>query len=308
MMGVKPGMTGVKPDGMMQVEIDSHSGFCGGVIRAIDKAEEILGAEGRLFSLGAIVHNEAELARLQDRGLVTLGKDDLGTAAGQTLLIRAHGEPPQVYGRLKELGIRVIDCTCPVVLGLQQKIREACARVAPSGGQVVLFGKIGHPEVLGLVGQVPGGGVTVIENAEQLEARLSDGSIRPGHDIELFSQTTMSPEGYAAVRERLQAAMQGAALTVHDTICRQVASRHRELAEFARSHDAVVFVSGRESSNGKVLCELCRRANPRTWHIGSADELEAGWFRPQDRVGVCGATSTPKWLLEDVAAAIKNLQ
>jgi len=292
----------------MQVEIDPHSGFCGGVIRAIGTAEEILDAEGRLFSLGAIVHNEEELARLEGRGLVTIRKDELARAAGQTLLIRAHGEPPQVYAQLKELGIKVIDCTCPVVLGLQKMIRNTYARVAPAGGQVVLFGKIGHPEVLGLVGQMPEGGVTVVENMEQLEARLTDGSIHPGRDIELFSQTTMSPEGYATVRERLQGAMRGASLTVHDTICRQVASRHRELSDFARAHDAVVFVSGRESSNGKVLCELCRRANPRTWHIGSADELRADWFCPGDRVGVCGATSTPKWLLEEVTAAIKNLQ
>ena len=296
----------------MQVEIDSHSGFCGGVIRAIGEAEAQLDAAGRLFSLGAIVHNEEELSRLEARGLVTLDKEDLremdASATGQPLLIRAHGEPPQVYVRLRELGFRVIDCTCPVVLGLQKKIREAYARVAPSGGQIVLFGKIGHPEVLGLVGQVAEGGVTVVENVEQLEARLSDGSIRPGRAIELFSQTTMSPEGYSAVRERLQAAMQGSLLTVHDTICRQVASRHQELTAFAGTHDAVVFVSGRESSNGKVLCELCRRANPRTWHIGSAAELCADWFRPGDRVGVCGATSTPKWLLDEVAAAIKNLQ
>ena len=297
----------------MQVEIDPHSGFCGGVIRAIGTAEAFLDAgTGRLYSLGAIVHNEEELSRLGGRGLRAVGKDALGTpegpAAGETVLIRAHGEPPQVYARLQALGLRVIDCTCPVVLGLQQKIREAFARVAPAGGQVVLFGKIGHPEVLGLVGQVEPGGVIVVENVEQLQVRLADGSIRADHAIELFSQTTMSPEGYAAVRERLQAAMQGAPLTVHDTICRQVASRHQELAAFAREHDAVVFVSGRDSSNGKVLCELCRRANPRTHHIGSAAELKPEWFRPEDRVGVCGATSTPKWLLEEVAGAIKNLQ
>ncbi|MBQ9659836.1 MAG: 4-hydroxy-3-methylbut-2-enyl diphosphate reductase [Bacteroidales bacterium] len=297
----------------MQVEIDPHSGFCGGVIRAIGTAEKFLDAgAGRLYSLGAIVHNEEELARLASRGLVTIEKEDLRTmphpAPGQTLLIRAHGEPPQVYGRIREMGFEVIDCTCPVVLGLQKKIREAYARMTVASGQVVLFGKIGHPEVLGLVGQVPEGGVVVVETPVQLQERIADGSIRIGRDIELFSQTTMSPEGYARVREILREAMRdGASLEVHDTICQQVASRHRELSDFARTHDAVVFVSGRESSNGKVLCALCRRANPRTFHIGAVSQLERGWFRPDDRVGVCGATSTPKWLLEEVAAAIKNL-
>ncbi|MCR4824537.1 MAG: 4-hydroxy-3-methylbut-2-enyl diphosphate reductase [Bacteroidales bacterium] len=296
----------------MQVEIDAHSGFCGGVIRAIGTAEKFLDSgAGRLYSLGAIVHNEEELARLESRGLVTLGKSDLdkpaGPVGGETLLIRAHGEPPRVYARLREAGVKVIDCTCPVVLALQKKIREAYSRVAPAGGQVVLFGKIGHPEVLGLVGQVEEGGVIVVENVDQLQACLADGSIRRDHDIELFSQTTKSPEGYAAVRKCLQGAMRGATLTVHDTICQQVASRHRELQEFARSHDVIVFVSGRESSNGRVLCELCRRVNPRTWHIGSVAGLQPGWFRKEDRVGVCGATSTPKWLLEEVAGAIKNL-
>jgi len=297
---------------MIQVEIDPHSGFCGGVIRAIGTAEQSLAAGGRLYSLGAIVHNEEELARLEARGLLTIDRADLRTmddsVAGESLLIRAHGEPPQVYDRVRELGLRLIDCTCPVVLGLQKKIREAHARLVATGGQIVIFGKIGHPEVLGLVGQVEGG-VTVVENLDQLQEKIASGVIRPDHDIELFSQTTMSPEGYGQVRDALQERMSpDARLSVHDTICRQVASRHRELAEFARAHDVVVFVSGRESSNGKVLCELCRRANIRTYHIGSVDALRPEWFAPNDRVGVCGATSTPKWLLDKVAAAIKNLQ
>lgn len=298
----------------MQVEIDPHSGFCRGVIRAIGTAEKFLAAGAdRLYSLGAIVHNEEELARLASRGLVILDKQDLqemrDPAPGETLLIRAHGEPPQVYARIRELGFSVIDCTCPVVLALQKKIREAHSRLAASGGQVVLFGKIGHPEVLGLVGQVPDGGVVVVETPGQLQERIADGSIRTDRDLELFSQTTMTPEGYVCVRETLAAAMRpGASLAVHDTVCGQVASRYRELADFARAHDAVVFVSGRDSSNGKVLCELCRRANIRTWHIGSAAQLQREWFRPDDRVGVCGATSTPKWLLEEVADAVRNLQ
>lgn len=297
---------------MIQVEIDPHSGFCGGVIRAISTAEQTLAEGGRLYSLGAIVHNEEELARLEARGLVTIERSDLlqmdGSVSGESLLIRAHGEPPQVYDRVRGLGLRLIDCTCPVVLGLQKEIREAHGRMAASGGQIVIFGKIGHPEVLGLVGQVDGG-VTVVETPAQLREKIASGDIRPDRDIELFSQTTMSPEGYGKVRDVLQGEMgAGARLAVHDTICRQVASRHRELSEFARAHDVVVFVSGRESSNGKVLCEHCRRANIRTYHIGSAAALRREWFGPDDRVGVCGATSTPKWLLEEVAAAIKNLQ
>jgi len=295
----------------MQVEIDKNSGFCGGVIRAIGTAERHLDATGRLFSLGAIVHNEEELGRLEARGLVTLNTEDLEqmqeAVSGETLMIRAHGEPPQIYERARELGFELVDCTCPVVLGLQKKIREAHARLSGKGGQIVLFGKIGHPEVLGLVGQVDGG-VLVVETLEQLQAKLSDGSLRTDRDIELFSQTTMSPDGYAEIRELLAGAMDGAALEVHDTICRQVASRRQELSDFARLHDAVVFVSGKDSSNGKVLCERCRNANIRTWHIGSAAELRREWFRPEDRVGVCGATSTPGWLLEEVAQAVKNLQ
>ena len=200
----------------------------------------------------------------------------------------------------------MIDCTCPVVLALQKEIREAHRRMAPVEGRIVLFGKIGHPEVLGLVGQVEGG-VTVVENVDQLRDRIADGTLRTYRDIELFSQTTMSPSGYLQIQQFLSSRMAGATLTVHASICKQVASRHRELSEFARAHDVVVFVSGRDSSNGKVLCELCRGANIRTWHIGSAAQLRPEWFGPDDRVGVCGATSTPKWLLEEVAAAIKNL-
>ena len=294
----------------MQVEIDRNSGFCGGVIRAIGTAERILAGGGHLFSLGAIVHNEGELARLQDLGLVTIDTDDLvqmqGPVAGETLLIRAHGEPPQVYAKARELGFELVDCTCPVVLGLQQKIRQAHERLREKGGQIVIFGKIGHPEVLGLVGQVDGG-VVVVETLEQLQAKIADGSLHTDRDIELFSQTTMSPDGYAKVRDLLAEAMDGAGLEVHDTICCQVASRRQELSDFARLHDAVVFVSGKESSNGKVLCACCRNANIRTWHVGSAAELRREWFRPDDRVGVCGATSTPLWLLEEVAGAIKNL-
>ena len=307
----------------MVVEIDSNSGFCGGVIRAIGGAEKFLAERGILYSLGAIVHNEAELARLQSRGLVTINslsaapesfpaspkKGSAGKApgaAGKTLLIRAHGEPPSTYEIAKERGFEVIDFTCPVVLKIQKSIREAYERHAPDG-QIVIFGKIGHAEVLGLVGQVDGRAV-VVENVPQLEAAIASGEIDLARHIDIFSQTTKSPVEYEQICACLSSRVARLdLLEMHNTICKQVASRHKELAEFARNHDVVVFVSGRESSNGRVLSELCKSENPRTWCIGDASELRQDWFLPDDKVGVCGATSTPKWLLEDVATHIKNL-
>ena len=307
----------------MTVEIDGNSGFCGGVIRAIEGAEKLLAENDCLYSLGAIVHNEAELARLHAKGLVTLTslgaapasfpsspkKGSAGKApvsAQKTLLIRAHGEPPQTYAQARERGFNVVDFTCPVVLNIQKSIREAAKRNAPEG-QIVIFGKIGHAEVLGLVGQVDGQSV-VIENSAQLAEALSNGRIDPSRHIDIFSQTTKSPVEYEQICRILGQNMSSPdLLSVHNTICRQVASRHRELAEFARSHDAVVFVSGRESSNGKVLSELCKRENARTFCIVDASGLDSEWFRPEDNIGVCGATSTPKWLLEEVASKIKNL-
>ncbi|MCR5519970.1 MAG: 4-hydroxy-3-methylbut-2-enyl diphosphate reductase [Bacteroidales bacterium] len=299
----------------MTVEIDRNSGFCGGVIRAIDGAEKFLAEGGPLYSLGAIVHNESELARLRAKGLVTVSLDDIsspspeslsGDASRRTLLIRAHGEPPETYRIAKERGWKVVDFTCPVVLKIQKSIREARERNAPDG-QIVIFGKIGHAEVLGLVGQV-GGDATVVENLAQLKEAIASGTIDLGRHVDIFSQTTKSPVEYEEICSYLSSRIADKALlSIHNTICRQVASRHKELAEFARSHDVVVFVSGKESSNGRVLSELCRSVNPRTYKVGSASELDSSWFRPEDNVGVCGATSTPKWLLEEVAVQIKNL-
>lgn len=300
------------------VEIDPDSGFCGGVIRAVDRAEEYLsGAEhSRLYSLGSIVHNEAELSRLRAAGLVTIGLSDLPSLhKGDSLLIRAHGEPPSTYSKAEELGLEVIDCTCPVVLNLQKSIREAYARVNAAGGQIVIFGKVGHAEVLGLLGQVDGDAV-VIENMDMFMEALSSGKIRLEGPVEIFSQTTKSPAEYSAICCALREAMakehelseerfRGTGLlTVHDTICRQVARRHERLSDFALRHDIIVFVSGSESSNGKVLCNLCRSLNIRTYHVSNEDGIRPEWFRHDDRVGVCGATSTPKWLLESVASRI----
>lgn len=297
----------------LQVEIEKHSGFCGGVIRAIGRAEKFLeGSPGRtLYSLGDIVHNEAELRRLGEKGLVTVDKDGLMNIpdpSSETLLIRAHGEPPQTYSLAQKLGLTVIDCTCPVVLKLQKSIREAYERVKPAGGQIVIFGKIGHAEVLGLLGQVSGDAV-VIENMPMLLSALEDGSIRTDKPLEIFSQTTKSPVEYSEICKVLESCP-GAGLQVHNTICSQVASRHEELADFALRHDVIVFVSGVSSSNGKVLFDLCKSRNQRTYHISDPSELEPEWFSDGDKVGVCGATSTPGWLLEQVAERIfcKNIR
>lgn len=295
----------------LKVEIDAGSGFCGGVIRAIGSAEKFLDeVPGRhLFSLGAIVHNEEELSRLGRKGLVTIDYDDLSDmqdADGESLLIRAHGEPPGTYARALALGFNVIDCTCPVVLRLQASIREAYARLKPLGGQIVIFGKIGHAEVLGLVGQV-GGDALVVEDRAMLESALADGRIRADAPVEIFSQTTKSPAEYADICSFLEGSLPEGSLTVHDTVCSQVASRHEKLSSFALSHDVILFVSGKASSNGKVLCDLCKSLNIRTYHIGSEAEIKGEWFGDGDRVGVCGATSTPKWLLEKVAACVEAL-
>lgn len=291
---------------MLTVEIDPGSGFCGGVIRAISQAEAFLDGGRKLWSLGAIVHNEAELERLGQKGLVTI-KNPCEVPDGETVLIRAHGEPPVTYLRLRQRSLSVIDCTCPVVLKLQGHIREAYARLNSGGqkGLLIIFGRVGHAEVLGLLGQV-GGDALVIENEAMLAEAIDTGKVDFSAPIEIFSQTTKSPSEYDAICATLR--RHGARLTVHQTICAQVASRHQRLTEFARNHDVIVFVSGRSSSNGKVLSDLCRSVNPRTYLSGGSAEIQPEWFRPGDKVGICGATSTPKWLLEEVAAFIHSLE
>ena len=290
---------------MLNVEIDPGSGFCGGVIRAITRAEEVLSRSGKLYSLGAIVHNEEELSRLSRRGLVTINSM-ADVPEGETVLIRAHGEPPSTYEEAARRNLQVIDCSCPVVLQLQRNIREAYARLHQDGrqGQVLIFGRVGHAEVLGLLGQV-GGDALVVENAAMLEDALAQGKIDFSQPLEIFSQTTKSPREYAEICDRLTD--RGAQLMVHNTICAQVASRHEILTAFAASHDVILFVSGKQSSNGKVLSDLCRRANAHAYVIGGVGELDPTWFRDGQSVGVCGATSTPKWLLEEVAEAVRNL-
>ncbi len=294
----------------LEVEIDKYSGFCGGVIRAISRAERFLATSPgcRLYSLGAIVHNEAELKRLGEKGLVTVTKEglrDMEDPRNETLLIRAHGEPPETYSYAESIGINLIDCTCPVVLKLQKSIREAWERLHPQGGQVIIFGKVGHAEVLGLLGQV-GGDAVVVEDLGMLLEALKEGEIRTDAPLEIFSQTTKSPSEYSGICDELSRRAQ-AGIKVHRTICSQVASRHEQLSEFAAAHDIIIFVSGVSSSNGKVLYDLCKSINPRTFHISDPDETDPSWFRPGDRVGICGATSTPRWLLEDAAGHVAGM-
>lgn len=297
---------------MLTVDIDANSGFCAGVIRAIGKAEEFLSAEAcgdrKLYSLGAIVHNDAELNRLVSKGLVTIEREDLDNMSGsdgETLLIRAHGEPPQTYEKASSLGFGIIDCTCPVVLRLQKIIKETYRSQRDAGeGQIVIFGKPGHAEVLGLIGQTDGTAV-VVENLPMLEKAFADSLLKSGIPTHIFSQTTKSPSEYEELCQRLKDLTPDP--VIHDTICRQVATRHQKLSEFAMEHDVIVFVSGKASSNGKVLCDLCKTMNIRTYHVDSPSEIKREWFRADDKVGVCGATSTPKWLLEQAASEIASL-
>ena len=277
------------------VEIDPGSGFCNGVVRAIRTAETYLDAHPNLYSLGAIVHNSVELERLRSRGLRIIDMESFAALREETVLIRAHGEPPSTYELARTNGINVIDCTCPVVLALQRKVREVYATMKECGGQVVIFGKRGHAEVNGLVGQTDGAAI-VVSGLEDLE------NVDFSRPIALFSQTTKDPEEYAALSEEIKS--RSSEVSVFDTICRQVASRHESLVEFAGSHSVILFVSGRESSNGKVLFDLCSSVNTRTFWLENASDLDSSWLRDGDTVGICGATSTPLWQLEDLKNAL----
>lgn len=286
--------------GSMRVTIDDNSGFCFGVVRAIGEAERALESVGEVCSLGDIVHNRVEVQRLEAMGLHTVTHEDMPTLGGRTLLIRAHGEPPATYLRAKELGIEIIDATCPVVARLQRRVRDAYAKMREVGGSVVLLGKRGHAEVIGLIGQV-NDDVTVIESAEDLSV------LDVSRPIYFLSQTTQSIELFNTLAQSIRERMaEGVELMVDDTICRRVAGRESALAEFSRSTDVVLFVCGRKSSNGRVLSEVCRRANPRCYNIEEASEIDFSWFDGAESVGICGATSTPRWLMEDVAKRVED--
>lgn len=285
----------------MKIEIDKNSGFCFGVIKAIAKAEETLDAGIPLYSLGEIVHNGMEVERLLKKGMKTVAVSDFPHLSGATVLIRAHGEPPETYTMAEKYGIELIDATCPVVLKLQKKIRKEYAEHAGEQAQLVIYGRQGHAEVNGLIGQV-GGDALVIEDEKQMD------KVDPGRPVVLFSQTTKSLEGFSELKRSLRSYVRpGVKVTAHDTVCGQVSHRAPALKAFARSHDVIIFVSGKGSSNGKFLYEMCFSENPRSYRVESPAELSVEWFEGCASVGICGATSTPRWLMEEVANAIRKL-
>lgn len=280
----------------VQIEIDGGSGFCFGVTTAIKKAEEELASGKTLYCLGDIVHNSMEVNRLHKHGLITINHEQMKQLHNVKVLLRAHGEPPETYELARKNNIEIIDATCPVVLALQSRIKKKYA--ANPESQIVIFGKSGHAEVLGLVGQTRSDAI-VVENIEDVK-RLDF-----NRSIYLYSQTTKSLDEFHRIINYIQQHIApGATFKRFDTICRQVANRMPNIAEFATKHDLILFVSGRKSSNGKVLFKECQRVNPNSYQIESADEINFDWLEGVKTIGICGATSTPKWLMEECRDAI----
>lgn len=284
----------------MKVEIDNESGFCFGVVTAIKKAEEELAGGKTLYCLGDIVHNSKEVERLKEMGLVTINHEEFSNLHNAKVLLRAHGEPPETYLKAKENNIEIIDATCPVVLRLQKRIKQEYALKNKKEKQIVIYGKNGHAEVLGLVGQTEGKAI-VVENLEEVT------KLDFNHDIKLYSQTTKSLEGFQEIVKYIKNHISpDATFEFYDTICRQVANRMPNIRKFAAAHDLIFFVSGKKSSNGKILFEECLKVNPNSYFIDSPQEIDANLLKGIDSIGICGATSTPKWLMEEVSRYIKR--
>ncbi len=276
----------------LQVTIDPKSGFCFGVVYAIDMAEEILEAEGKLYCLGDIVHNDEEVKRLKNKGLEIITNEDLKTLKDCKVLIRAHGEAPDTYRTALENNIMLIDASCPVVLKLQNRIKTS----SDKGQKILIYGKHGHAEVIGLQGQTNGEALVFQDLAELDNVELPQ-------KFTLYSQTTKSTENFYKIKDELIS--RGYDIEANDTICRQVSNRDGELQNFVVNHDKIVFVSGKKSSNGKVLYEVCRKHNVNTFFVGSEKEIDPAMFNPNDKIGICGATSTPLWLMQKVKTALE---
>ncbi|SIO06405.1 4-hydroxy-3-methylbut-2-enyl diphosphate reductase [Algoriphagus halophilus] len=278
---------------MMQLEvhIDDHSGFCFGVVYAIEMAEEILDEQGYLYCLGDIVHNDEEVNRLTKKGLKIINHDDLKELRDQKVLIRAHGEPPSTYQLAINNNLTLIDASCPVVLKLQNRIKNSFDK----DETIYIYGKHGHAEVIGLLGQTSNKAVVFQDISELDLATLPK-------NITLYSQTTKSTDKFYEINEILK--QNGISVNTNDTICRQVSNRDKELRAFADRFDKIIFVSGTKSSNGKVLYNVCKEKNPNTFFVSNADQIKPDWFNPNETVGICGATSTPMWLMEQVREKI----
>jgi 4-hydroxy-3-methylbut-2-enyl diphosphate reductase len=281
------------------IEIDQKSGFCFGVLNAIGKAEETLEAEDMLYSLGQIVHNELEVKRLQEMGLIKISHEEFFKLKDCKVLIRAHGEPPSTYEYARQNNITLIDATCPVVLKLQQRVKKAFETMRDENGQVVIFGHQGHAEITGLVGQT-NNSATVIEHSDDFK------KIDPARPVVVFSQTTKSVDEFKKLTGNIKNQSQGGRVEAHDTICRQVSNRVPHLQKFAVRFEVVIFVGGLRSSNAQVLFEVCKKHNERSYFVSSPEDLLDNWFSGAQTVGVCGATSTPQWLMEQVAEKIKQ--
>jgi len=286
---------------MRIVEIDCDSGFCFGVVNAIKNAEKELEGGKTLYCLGDIVHNSQEVNRLQKIGLETINHEQLAELRNEKVLLRAHGEPPSTYALAKKNNIRIVDATCPVVLQLQKKIKKQYTNSDPATSQLVIFGKIGHAEVNGLVGQTERNAI-VIEKKEDISI------LDMNKDTYLFAQTTKSLTDFKEIVEELKSKLSPeVTFRYFDTICRQVANRIDNICNFASRHDLVLFVAGEKSSNGKVLFNEAKKANPNTYLISSPEDINPALVEKASSVGVCGATSTPTWLMEDVAQKVKGI-
>ena len=283
----------------MKIEIDSGSGFCFGVRKAIDTAEKLLTENEELFCLGDIVHNHEEVHRLSEKGMTTIQIEDSDKLTHKTILIRTHGEPPSTYAQLADNKNKIVDATCPVVLKLQDRIKASFNALSSKGGQLVIIGKHGHAEVIGLNGQT--GNQSIIVSSEEDIQQID--FTKP---IEVYSQTTMPIELFQTLSAEIENKAQSS-VKVHDTICRQVANRVPRLIEFSKKFEVILFVSGKKSSNGKLLYEICLKNNAKSFFVTSAEDIDKEWFSGVESIGICGATSTPQWLMEKVAHHVRTI-
>jgi 4-hydroxy-3-methylbut-2-enyl diphosphate reductase len=283
-----------------EITIDKNAGFCFGVVKAIGKAEEELERQGRLYCLGDLVHNNAEVERLRSKGLQVVDRKMFEELHDTEVLIRAHGEPPMTYDVARQHNVRLIDATCPIVLSLQQRVRKGFDEMRQIGGQVVIYGLPGHAEVIGLNGQADNTAI-IVSNIDDLVA------IDVTKPVRLYSQTTKNREDYKHLAEELKRLMKNDDFEVYDTVCNSVANRAKELEQFAHEVDMLLFVAGEHSSNGRYLYDYCRRVQPNTYIIASENELKGEWLNGRGKIGITGATSTPRWLMEQVMECCEKL-